>query len=147
MRVIVADNCGFCVGVKRAVDTAMSVPAENTYVLGEIIHNPDVVKRISERGIVTVETLDEVPDGASLLIRSHGAAREIFESCTRRNIRVIDCTCAFVKRTQDIVAKASAQGKTVAIAGTREHPEVEGLIGWVSGESYVFSSEEDDMST
>ena len=61
MQVIVAENCGFCAGVRRAVDTAMEIPAENCYVLGEIIHNGDVVKRISERGIITVET----PDGGS----------------------------------------------------------------------------------
>ena len=146
MQVIVAENCGFCAGVRRAVDTAMEIPAENCYVLGEIIHNGDVVKRISERGIITVETPDGVPDGATLLIRSHGEAKDTFTRCEERGIRVVDCTCEFVKRTQGIVAEAGAQGKTVAIIGIREHPEVKGLIGWVSGEAYVFSSEEDDFT-
>lgn len=146
MQVIVAENCGFCAGVRRAVDTAMEIPAENCYVLGEIIHNGDVVKRISERGIITVETPDGVPDGATLLIRSHGEAKDTFTRCEERGIRVVDCTCEFVKRTQGIVAEAGAQGKTVAIVGIREHPEVKGLIGWVSGEAYVFSSEEDDFT-
>ena len=145
MQVIVAKNCGFCSGVRSAVDKALSVPAENTYVLGEIIHNEDVVRRIQERGIVTVEDLDEVPEGARLLIRSHGVGREVYETCAKRNITVEDCTCPFVKRTQDIVAKASEEGKTVAIAGHREHPEVQGLIGWCKGNAYVFSSENDDF--
>ena len=146
MQVIVAKNCGFCSGVRSAVDTALSVPAENTFVLGEIIHNEDVVRRIRERGIVTVERLDEVPSGARLLIRSHGVGRETYLKCAERGIAIEDCTCPFVKRTQEIVAKASEEGKTVAIAGHREHPEVEGLIGWCRGNAFVFSSENDDFS-
>ena len=69
MQVILANNCGFCEGVARAVDTALTVSPENTFVLGEIIHNEDVVARITARGIKTVENLKEVPDGATLLIR------------------------------------------------------------------------------
>lgn len=146
MQIVVARNCGFCVGVKRAVDAALSVPPENAYVLGELIHNAEVVRRISERGIVTVDSLAEVPDGATLLIRSHGAGKEVYDECERRAIRVVDCTCSFVKKIRRIVAEESAKGKTVVIAGQREHPEVKGLIGWVAGESYVFSSDEEDFS-
>ena len=64
MQVIVAKNDGFCVGVKKAVDTAIQIPPENTFVLGDLIHNEDVVKRIAERGIVKVESLQEGPAGA-----------------------------------------------------------------------------------
>ncbi|MDE5896761.1 MAG: 4-hydroxy-3-methylbut-2-enyl diphosphate reductase, partial [Clostridia bacterium] len=146
MQVFVAENCGFCHGVKQAVDTALSVPAENTFVLGELIHNEDVVARISERGIQTVNGLDEVPDGATLLIRSHGVGKDVYKECTARAIRVIDCTCTFVQRTQKIVREAGEAGKTVAIVGHGEHPEVAGLVGWCTGEVFVFSSEEDDFS-
>lgn len=146
MQVIVAKNCGFCHGVKQAVQTALTVPSENTYVLGELIHNGDVVQKIAERGIVTVQDLSEVPSGATLLIRSHGAARSVFEECVRREIRVIDLTCGFVKNTQKIVSEKSAAGKTVVIIGHPEHPEVKGLVGWVTGEAYVFSSETEDFS-
>lgn len=145
MKVFVAENCGFCRGVKRAVDTALSVPAENTYVLGELIHNEEVVSKISERGIVTVGNLEEVPRGATLLIRSHGVGKRVYKECEARGIRIVDCTCTFVQRTQQIVKESSEQGKTVAIVGHREHPEVEGLIGWCAGEAYVFSSETDDF--
>ena len=72
MKILVAEHCGFCSGVKKAVDTALSVPPENTYVLGELIHNEDVTSRIRARGLIVVERLDEVPDGATVLIRSHG---------------------------------------------------------------------------
>ena len=146
MQVFLARNCGFCSGVKKAVDTALSVPPENTYVLGELIHNEVVVRRISERGLITVGSLTEVKDGATLLIRSHGVGREIYAECERRNIKIVDCTCPFVRRTQEIVSRASRAGKTVAVAGHAEHPEVQGLVGWCEGNSFVFSSENDDFS-
>ena len=146
MKVYVAEHCGFCTGVKKAVDTALSVPAENTYVLGELIHNEDVTSRIRARGLIIVERLEEVPDGATLLIRSHGVGKAIYSACEARGIRVIDCTCSFVRRTQKLVEEASANGKTVAIAGHREHPEVVGLVGWCAGEAFVFDDAEDDFS-
>lgn len=146
MNVVVAAHCGFCTGVRKAVETAMSVSAQNTYVLGELIHNEDVTARVRARGIPTVERLDEVPDGATLLIRSHGVGKEVYRICGGRNIAIVDCTCGFVRNAQRIVEKASAEGKTVAIAGHREHPEVVGLVGWGTGDVHVFASEEDDFS-
>ncbi len=146
MKVILAKNCGFCSGVKKAVDTALSVPPENTFVLGELIHNAEVNGQLSKRGIVTVETPEEVPEGATLLIRSHGVGREVYQRCEERNIKLIDCTCEFVKRTQRIVKEKSEEGKTIVIAGHRDHPEVVGLLGWCRGEAFVVSSEEDDFS-
>ena len=146
MIVYLAQNCGFCTGVKKAVDTALRVPSENTYILGELIHNEDVNRRISTRGIPTVETLSQVPDGANLLIRSHGVAKSVYDECAERRINVIDCTCKFVAKTQRIVERESELGKTVVITGHREHPEVVGLVGWCKGEVHVFSSEESDFS-
>jgi len=146
VEILVAGDGGFCRGVKKAVDTALSVPVENTYVLGELIHNPDVVKMISKRGIESVENVEEVPEGATLLIRSHGVGREVYETAKQRKLRLIDCTCPFVANIQKIVARESAEGKTIAICGRPDHPEVKGLVGWCSSESFVFSSEEDDFS-
>ncbi len=146
MKVFVAAHCGFCAGVKKAVDTALSVPAENTYVLGELIHNEDVTARIRARGLTVVETTDEVPCGATLLIRSHGVGQAVYEACAARKINVVDCTCSFVRRTQKIVEEASLAGKTVAIAGHAFHPEVVGLVGWCRGEAYVFEEADADFS-
>lgn len=146
MQVVIAKNSGFCTGVKRAVETAMSVPPENTFVYGEIIHNRDVVDKITERGLVTVDDVSKVPDGATLLIRSHGAERFVYEECEKRNIRLVDCTCAFVKKSRDLVKRASEEGKTVVITGSRDHPEIRGLIGWASDEVFVFDSAESDFS-
>lgn len=82
------------------MDTALAIEPENTYIFGEIIHNREVVDTITERGIVTVETLSAVPDGATLIIRSHGAAKSVFDECAARGIKAVDCTCEFVRRTR-----------------------------------------------
>ena len=117
MEFVIAKSGGFCRGVKRAVDTALSIDPENTYIFGEIIHNPDVVKQITARGLVTVETLDEVPQGAMLIIRSHGVGKAVYEECKRRNIKIVDCTCEFVKRTQKIIEEQYALRKSIVIVG------------------------------
>ncbi len=145
MQVIIAKHSGFCSGVKKAVETAMSVSPENTFVYGEIIHNREVVSEITKRGLITVDDVSDVPDGATLLIRSHGAEKSVYEECEKRNIRLLDCTCAFVKKSRDIVKRASSEGKTVVITGSREHPEIRGLVGWATGEVFVFASAEEDF--
>ena len=147
MEFIIAKSGGFCRGVKLAVDTALSIEPNNTYIFGEIIHNPDVVSQIAARGIKTVETLDEVPCGATLIIRSHGVGRAIYEECEARNFQVVDCTCEFVRRTQRIVDENYKAGKTIVIVGEKTHPEVVGLNGWCDNKAYIFSSEEEDFST
>ena len=146
MEIIIAKSGGFCSGVKKAVDTALSVDPENTYIYGEIIHNPDVVRSITERGIVMVENLDAVPCNATLIIRSHGVGVKVYEQCAKRNIRLLDCTCSFVRRTQKIVDEQSRQGKTIVIIGEKTHPEVIGLNGWCNEQAYVFSSPDEDFS-
>lgn len=138
MQVILSKHLGFCAGVKKAVDTALSVPPENTYVLGELIHNREVNDLIRRRGIPIVSRLEDIPDGATVLIRSHGVGKECFRQCRDRNIAVRDCTCPFVGKTQKIIEEQSRLGKTVVIIGHKDHPEVQGLIGWASGKVYVF---------
>ena len=146
MEIIVAKSGGFCHGVKKAVDTAMRIDPKNAYIFGEIIHNPDVVQRLQTRGLTTVEKLEDVPDGATLIIRSHGVQKKVYEICEKRGIEVVDCTCQFVRKTQKIVEAESAKGNIVVIIGEPTHPEVIGLQGWATTPSYVFTSEEDDFS-
>lgn len=146
MEIIVAQNGGFCRGVKKAVDTALAIKPENTYIYGEIIHNPDVVKQITDRGIIMVERLDEVPESATLIIRSHGVGKAVYEECARRNIKIVDCTCEFVRRTQNIIREQYELGNTIVIVGEKTHPEVIGLNGWCENTAYIFSSETEDFS-
>ena len=146
MEIIIAKSGGFCSGVKKAVDTALNVTPENTYIYGEIIHNPDVVRSITDRGIIMVEDLNDVPSGATLIIRSHGVGESVYEWCKKKNIHLLDCTCSFVHRTQKIVDEQYRQGKTIVIIGEKTHPEVIGLNGWCNDEAYVFSSPDEDFS-
>ena len=140
MEVFVAKNSGFCKGVEYAVNTALSLETDNAYILGEIIHNADVVKAIGEKGLKVVESLDEIPDGCSVVFRSHGVPASYYGECEKRNIKVIDCTCGFVKRTQKIVAEQSAIGNYIVIIGERTHPEVIGLLGWCDGNAAVLNN-------
>ena len=146
MEIIIAKSGGFCRGVKKAVDTALTISPENTYIYGEIIHNPDVVAQITQRGIVMVEDLNEVPSGATLIIRSHGVGEAVYKLCAKRNVKIVDCTCEFVRRTQKIIREQYALGKTIVIVGERTHPEVIGLNGWCDNTAFIFSSETDDFS-
>ncbi len=146
MEFIIAKSGGFCHGVKKAVDTALNIAPQNVYIYGEIIHNPEVVQSIKQRGIRQVESLEEVPNGATLIIRSHGVGKDAFKFCQRKNIKVVDCTCAFVRRTQSIVDEEHRKGKTIVIVGEKSHPEVIGINGWCENAAYIFSSEDEDFS-
>ena len=146
MEIIVAKSGGFCRGVQKAVDTALSIDPTNTYIFGEIIHNPEVVQEITSRGIVQVERLEEVPAGATLIIRSHGVGKKVYEICESRNIKIVDCTCEFVRRTQKIIEREYAQNKAIVIVGERTHPEVVGLNGWCDDSAFIVSSENEDFS-
>ena len=146
MQITIAKHSGFCTGVKRAVDTAMSVPAENTYVLGDIIHNKHVVEQIEARGIKTVDNLDAVPDGATVIFRSHGVPADYYRQCRVRGIKVIDCTCGFVRNTQKIVKSCHEQGKFIVIVGEAAHPEVIGLLGWCDNAALVVNDENADLT-
>ncbi len=142
---MLAKHCGFCAGVKNAVDTAMSLECSNTYVLGEIIHNSEVVRQIREKGLKTVESLDEIPDKCTVVFRSHGVPENYYAICRKRNIKVVDCTCGFVKRTQKIVKENYASGKHIVIVGEPSHPEVIGLLGWCNGDATVINDVSGDL--
>ena len=142
MRVILARNSGFCRGVRHAVDTAMRADAENTFVLGEIIHNKDVIDAIERRGVRQVESLGDVPDGATVIFRSHGVPESFYAEAESRGIKVLDCTCGFVRKTQKIVSEQYTAGKTIIIVGEPTHPEVIGLQGWCKNSAIVINSED-----
>jgi len=146
MEVYVAKSGGFCRGVEHAVDTAMNIETENTYLLGEIIHNADVMRAIRERGISVVESLSGVPDGATVIFRSHGVPPSYYKECVRRGIKYVDCTCGYVRNTQKIVEREYKLGKFIVICGEPTHPEVIGLQGWCENSAWVVDSENADFS-
>lgn len=143
VRIAVAKTAGFCFGVDKAVSRVYRLLEEGKTVctLGPIIHNPQVVGELETRGVRIVSDPAEVPDGAVLVIRSHGVSQNIYDQIAALGLDVCDATCPFVSKIHRIVAEQSALGKTVLIAGNAGHPEVLGIRGHCTGESFVFSTE------
>ena len=132
MRIITAKSAGFCFGVNRACELVEQAAAEGRKVctLGPIIHNRHAVAHFEEMGVCVIETPEEAQPGQTVVIRSHGVTREVYESLEARGVRIVDATCPFVKRIHDIVSRAQTEGRLPVIIGTRSHPEVMGIAGW-----------------
>lgn len=140
MKVTIAEACGFCYGVRRAVDMA-SQAKTGTKTLGPIIHNPQVVARLSAQGVAPVDSLDEVGDGETVLIRSHGVGPSVYEEASRRGIRVIDATCPHVKKAQQDAKKIVEEGKNLVIIGEKAHPEVISISQWGANRAIIIDRE------
>ncbi|MDR1070789.1 MAG: bifunctional 4-hydroxy-3-methylbut-2-enyl diphosphate reductase/30S ribosomal protein S1 [Gracilibacteraceae bacterium] len=126
-----ADKAGFCFGVKRAIDLALQAAATGgAATWGPLIHNRQVVDALAAKGVRATESFAEWADGRRLVIRSHGVEPSVYQECVRRGITVIDATCPYVRRAQNIAKQAAAAGHTVIVAGDRFHPEVRGILGW-----------------
>ena len=130
-RVTVAGTAGFCFGVDRAVKLVESLldSGRRVCTLGPIIHNPSVIEDFSRRGVVIVESVDEVPCDAVLVIRSHGVEKSVYDRLAELGVEYADATCPFVSKIHRIVADAAAKNSTVLIAGDEHHPEVLGIAG------------------
>ncbi len=136
-----AKTAGFCFGVNKAVDLVYRLLEEGRAVctLGPIIHNPQLVRDLAERGVRIVETPEEVPPGSTLVIRSHGVPAAVYDRIQALGLDVCDATCPFVAKIHRIVREQSAAGAAVLIAGDAAHPEVIGIRGHCLGPSFVFS--------
>ena len=149
MDVILAKSAGFCFGVQRAIDMAYDESAkagEKIYTYGPIIHNEEVVADLERQGVYVIESAEELSStkNATVIIRTHGVAPEIYEIATKNNINLIDATCPFVLKIHRIVEQYSNEGYTVVIIGNPDHPEVQGIKGWVkNGHVFICSSMED----
>ena len=144
MSVTVAQSAGFCFGVSRAVELVEQAAqaGKRVVTLGPIIHNRHVVEKFSSMGIRVIETPEEAAPGETVIIRSHGVARDICRRLEARGVEVIDATCPFVKRIHGIVSRAEEEGRLPVIIGTPTHPEVEGIAGWC-GDCRVFRDAEE----
>ena len=145
MRITVAKTAGFCFGVERAVDRIYKLLEEGVfpiYTLGPIIHNEEVVRDLEEKGvrIVTEDELHTLYPG-TVVIRSHGIGRPVYEMLEKTGHAVVDMTCPFVKKIHQIVKKASEAGDHIVIIGDSSHPEVIGICGWCEGTWTVIGSE------
>ena len=147
MEVLLAKSAGFCFGVKRAVEKVYEQLGENEeiYTYGPIIHNEEVVKDLEMKGVRVIEGEEELQGltKGTLVIRSHGVPRRIYELIEKNGLNCIDVTCPFVKRIHQIVEKESREGKKIVIIGNAGHPEVEGIRGWSSTPAAVIESVEE----
>ncbi len=149
MKILIAEYAGFCFGVKRAIETAYYEIEKNSgrkiYMLGEIIHNPQVISDLSKKGvnIIEEEELDKLTEGDKLIIRSHGVSKKLYDFLAKKGIEVIDVTCPFVKKVQDIVYEHYHKDYSIIIVGDRNHPEVRGVNGWCDDTAYVVNSIEE----
>lgn len=139
--VIVARPTGFCFGVERAIGLARSGRKQFGHVstLGELVHNPLVLSELEREGIKSVPSVRQVRDGA-LVIRAHGCPPEILAECNRLGIAVVDATCPYVRKVQNVARRLKEQGYTVVVVGERNHPEVKSILGHCQGRGRVYSA-------
>lgn len=139
MQILLAESAGFCFGVKRA--TKMAFEAADRYCpicsLGPIIHSPQLVEKLAEKGVEVVDRVEDVRDGA-VIVRSHGVPAEEIVELQKRNLKIVDATCPFVKKAQQHAAMLSHEGYAVVLVGEAEHPEVQGIVSYAAeGEVFV----------
>lgn len=139
MEVILAKSAGFCYGVKRAVEMAEALAAsgQRCAMLGHIIHNDHVIRALEEKGMVLCQDIGDLPPGATVLLRSHGEPRAVYEALAAGGWRVADAVCPNVKRIHQLVSQAGEEGRTPLIVGTPTHPEVKAIAGWCSSSIVV----------
>lgn len=147
MEVRIADNAGFCFGVKRAMkiawDELENKSENNIYSLGPLIHNKQAVDRYKEKGLVEMDNLESIPSESKLIIRSHGVAEKVYTESKAKNMEIVDTTCPFVKKIHDIVKDFSKRGYKIIIVGNANHPEIIGINGWCNNEAIVINKLEE----
>ena len=151
MNVTLAKSAGFCFGVKRAVDMVYEQVEQKDekpiYTYGPIIHNEEVVNELSEKGVIVLaedQDISQVTPG-TVIIRSHGVGRNVMESLENAGFTIVDATCPFVQKIHKYVAKYSQEGYFLLIVGSASHPEVQGIVGWMTGDRYAVISSADDL--
>lgn len=138
MKVVVARHAGICYGVERALKMAAeaATTADRVATLGPLIHNPQAVAALQERGVGVASSLDEIEQG-TVVIRSHGVDPAVIEQAERKGLTVVDATCPFVRAAHTCAAELAASGYAVVIVGESDHPEVEGILAHAGGEAVI----------
>lgn len=145
MEIIVAENAGFCFGVKRALELVARAAQDTScpvFTLGALIHNPQEIARLEARGVRQVMSLEEVKEGA-IVLSAHGVDPAVEVDASARGLKVIDATCPFVKRAHGHIEELSREGYAVVILGDPGHREVEGLAARAGGKAEIISSAEE----
>lgn len=148
MQVIRAKTAGFCFGVRRAVNKVYEQAekeGQKVYTYGPIIHNEEVVRDLEKKGVQVLESEEELErlQEGTVVIRSHGVSKEIYDRIREKQLHLVDATCPFVLKIHKIVREQSAAGREIVIVGNDRHPEVEGIKGWCSSPVTVVGTEEE----
>ncbi len=140
--ITVAKTAGFCYGVERAVNMAYAAVGKypRIFTYGPLIHNRNVVEDLEKKGISVLERIEDVLPGDAVIIRSHGVGRSVYEELEKKQAVIIDATCPNVKRIHKLVEECRRDGKLVLIAGDKNHPEVEGILGYGDENCFVFAN-------
>lgn len=142
-----AKSAGFCFGVKRAVELVYEEAKKggDIYTYGPIIHNEEVVGDLENKGVRVINSPEEIDNlkSGTIIIRSHGVSKDIYDRMINNGLNVIDATCPFVKKIHNIVSEESNKGNVIVIVGNKDHPEVQGIKGWSNCETYIIDSKEE----
>ncbi|MEK7377011.1 MAG: 4-hydroxy-3-methylbut-2-enyl diphosphate reductase [Candidatus Margulisiibacteriota bacterium] len=153
MKIIKAKSCGFCTGVDMAYKKAVEIvrKGQKAYILGFLVHNSQVVKKLEKLGICSIMDLSEIPvdarrDAHLLVISAHGVGPKIFDAAKNLGLEIIDTTCHWVTKAQGIAKKLYEDGYQVVIVGDKEHAEVKGIKGWTGDTAIVVENPKDAAS-
>ena len=145
MEIIVARNSGFCYGVRRALQLARQTgkkPGQRIFSWGEIIHNPEVIASLQKDGIQVASSLSQLRPGDTVIIRSHGISPAIYRALKKKKVKLVDATCPIVKKIQQTVDRLSRRSGEIIIVGNKNHPEIQGLLGYSRGKARVVENED-----
>lgn len=149
--ILLAEHAGFCHGVEKAVRKTLTVGEESdrpVYVLGQLIHNQQVIDHLADKSIRTVNSLDDVPEGSLCVVRTHGAPPETVEAAQAKGVDVADATCPDVSLVQKKAVQLAEEGYTVVVVGKEEHPEIIGIMAHsrrVEGANIVAINRKEDI--
>ncbi len=144
MEILIVKSAGFCFGVKRAIDISFAMAdgkRQGIYTFGPIIHNPQVIEKLGEKGILPTEDVHK-DDIRAMIIRTHGIPLNLLEEASKVGYEIVDATCPFVKKAQHYAKLLSEEDYQVIILGDRNHPEVKGLVSYAGGDVFVVGDNE-----
>jgi len=144
MKIILAKSAGYCFGVRDAVNAAYDVSKEHgeVYMLGDIVHNENVVEDLEKKGVKVVENLEEIPEDKPVLFRAHGTSKDVWKKAEDKKMNIIDATCPLVHDIHREVKELHAEGRKIIIIGDHGHDEVIGIASQVEGAIIIASIEE-----
>ena len=147
MRIHLPAHIGFCFGVRRAIEVVEAQLEKNTdsvYCLGDLIHNPGVMDKLASKGLCVVRALNEVSSG-TVFTRAHGVDPAILQEGEERGLRMIETTCPYVRRVQELARSLAEQSYHLVVVGSSDHPEVKGVIAAARTSSYTVVETEQDL--